>query len=256
MRNFSFHHLSSRVICRSSIQIISKQWLHLDSLCFLSWKHQSQNIARISHHHHHIISYSLQIASIESLSYSQNMFPHHWDTDSRLLNYSLRHWRPSIATEHQLVKILKTATSSDFECSISFVPCQHIICQKTDVPWRSMIAENLDPSCGFRLNWRGRVWLRCNCTRRMAQAGINYFHTVAECHRFFNLCPRRLFKSATDYAGPMHQRRGGKRKHLQDNTRIGRTGNGIIMMKYLIQKQDLIQTLLRYLDQINCSSPW
>ena len=32
--------------------------------------------------------------------------------------------------------------------------------------------------------------------------------------------------------------------------------NGIIMMKYLIQKQDLIQTLLRYLDQINCSSPW
>ena len=32
--------------------------------------------------------------------------------------------------------------------------------------------------------------------------------------------------------------------------------NGIIMMKYLTQKQDLIQTLLRYLDQINCSSPW
>ena len=29
----------------------------------------------------------------------------------------------------------------------------------------------------------------------------------------------------------------------------------IIIMKYLIQKQDLIQTLLRYLDQINCSSP-
>ena len=31
--------------------------------------------------------------------------------------------------------------------------------------------------------------------------------------------------------------------------------SGIIMMKNLIQKQDLIQTLLRYVDQINYSSP-
>ena len=164
MRNFSFHHLSSRVICSRSIQIISKQRLHLDSPSFLSWKHQSQNIAGIPHSHPHMISYSLQIASIESLSYSQNVFPHHWDTDSWLLNYSLRHLEASHSNRTPTCQNLKTATSFDFACWTSFVPCQHIICQKTDVPWRSMVAENLDPSCGFRLNWRGRVWLRCNCT--------------------------------------------------------------------------------------------
>ena len=44
----------------------------------------------------------------------------------------------------------------------------------------------------------------------MAQLAINYFHTVPECHRrlhFSIFVPPALFKSATDYAGPMHQRR-------------------------------------------------